>query len=111
VKNKEAKIIFTGGQGENEGLAEGEAMAHYAEKKGLAKEHIFIEDKSKDTYENILFSTRLMDAYDENIGRKDRPRIITITNNFHLFRALLWTKRVGIKSDGAGAKTKFYFWL
>lgn len=102
------KVIFTGGQGSDEKLPEGVAMAKYAMDKGLSEEHIIIEDKAVNTYENLLFSKRLIEA---ERGMNSKYNVLTVTNNFHVFRALLWARKVGIKSDGIGSKTKFYFWL
>src|SRR5699024_12313863 len=55
------KIIFTGGKGNDELLSEGEAMAKYALEKGLKKEDMIIENKAENTYENLLFSKRLIE--------------------------------------------------
>ena len=105
------KVILTGGQGADEMLPEGEAMAQYALKKGMKKEDIIIENKAINTYENLLFSKRLIEEDMLNKDRAGKYQTITVTNNFHVFRALLWARKVKLKSDGAGAKTKFYFWL
>lgn len=105
------KVIFTGGQGGDEKLPEGVAMAKYAMEKGLPEEHIIIEEQAVNTYENLLFSKQLIDADRRKEGKKGKYHIVTVTNNFHVFRALLWARKVGIKSDGIGSKTKFYFWL
>lgn len=105
-----AKLVMTGGQGSDEPIAEGMAMTTYATDKNIPSEHILTEDKAVDTYENILFSKQLIDA-DRQTKQTGKLKIITVTNNFHVFRALLWARKVGVKSDGAGAKTKFYFWI
>jgi len=105
------KVIFTGGQGTDEMVAEGEAMAQYALNKGMKKEDIIIENKAKNTYENLLFSRCLIEEDVLNKQHGGKYKTITVTNNFHVFRTLLWARKVKLKSDGAGAKTKFYFWL
>lgn len=105
------KVIFTGGQGTDEMVAEGEAMAQYALNKGMEKEDIIIENKAKNTYENLLFSRCLIEEDVLNKQHGGKYKTITVTNNFHVFRTLLWARKVKLKSDGAGAKTKFYFWL
>src|SRR5699024_921322 len=106
-----AKIIFTGGQGQDELLSEGDAMAKYALNNGMKRENIMIEDKAVNTYENLLFSKRLIENDASNKEHLEKYETITVTNSFHVFRALLWARKVKLKSDGAGAKTKFYFWL
>lgn len=100
------KIIFTGGQGSDEQLAEGRAMADYALAKGLPEEQIIVEDKAVNTYENLLFSKQLIEK-----EAAEPYDTIVVTNNYHVFRALLWAKIVGLKCEGAGSRTKFYFWL
>src|SRR5699024_4078395 len=105
------KIIFTGGKGNVELLSEGEAMAKYALEKGVKQEDMIIENKAVNTYENVLFSNRLIEEDVSSNNLSEEYRAITVTNNFHVFRALLWAREVKLKSDGAGAKTNFYFWL
>ena len=105
------KIIFSGGQGHGERLSEGEAMAKYARLQGVGNEHIIIEDQAMDTYENLLFSKKLMELDAEERGMTRRLRTVIVTNNFHTFRAQLWARKVKMKSDVAGSKTKLYFWL
>lgn len=105
------KLIFTGGQGDDELVAEGVAMAQYAEDKGIDPAHIIIEDKAVNTFENLSFSKQLIDEDFRKYKKTTPPKIITVTNNFHVFRSLLWARKVGVTCDGAGSKTKFYFWL
>ncbi|MGQ9024990.1 YdcF family protein [Bacillus licheniformis] len=99
------KIIFSGGQGPDENLSEAEAMQRYALKKGIPEEHTFKEDRSVNTYQNMLFSKQLMDSLSDG-----KYNSIFTTNNFHLFRASLYAKRAGLKSQGIGSKTAFYYW-
>ena len=101
--NPGAVLIMSGGQGPGEDVAEGEAMARYAEEKGVGIEKIIIENRSKSTEENLLFSSRLME--------KDRPKVVVVTTSYHVFRALLLAKQQGLKCVGFGAKTKWYFTL
>ncbi|CAM4163168.1 membrane protein [Bacillus manliponensis] len=98
-------IIFSGGQGPDENLPESEAMQAYAVEKGIPIEHTLQENQSVNTYENMLFSKRIMD---ERTGGKYNS--IFTTNNFHLFRAGLYAKEAGLNSQGIGSKTAFYYW-
>ncbi|WP_208560377.1 YdcF family protein [Marinilactibacillus kalidii] len=99
---KKAKIIFTGGQGHDEFLAEGEAMANFARSLGLEDEQIIIEDQAKNTYENMRFSAEKMDA-------QEPKRAVFVTNNYHLLRAGIYAKKANLDADGIGARTAFYF--
>lgn len=101
--NPDAVLILSGGQGPGEDIAEGEAMAGYAEQKGVHIDRILVEGRSTSTAENLLFSRELME--------KERPGVIVVTTAYHLFRALFLAKRQGLKCIGFGAKTKWYFTL
>lgn len=102
-QNPGARLILSGGQRPGEEIAEGQAMARYAEQKEISPEQIIIEENSTSTEENILFSRELME--------KSGARVILVTTAYHVFRALLLAKRQGLKCVGFGAKTKWYFTL
>lgn len=104
-------LIFTGGQGADEDQSEGKAMAEYAMSQGIDEGNLIIEDKAVNTYENLLFSKLLMEHDAEMKGLTRKLRTVVVTNNFHVFRSLLWARKVGVRCEGAGSRTKFYFWL
>ncbi|MEW4206417.1 YdcF family protein [Bacillus thuringiensis] len=97
-------IIFSGGQGPDENIPEAEAMQKYAVEKGIPIEHTVQENQSDNTYQNMLFSKRIMDSL------KNNYKSIFTTNNFHLFRAGLYARQAGLNSQGIGSKTAFYYW-
>ncbi|UKJ43610.1 YdcF family protein [Lysinibacillus sp. ACHW1.5] len=99
-------IIFSGGQGPDENLPEAEAMQRYAIEKGIPIEHTLQENRSVNTYQNMLFSKQLMD--DRKQG--EAYNSIFTTNNFHLFRAGIYARLAGLDSQGIGSKTAFYYW-
>ncbi len=101
--NPDAVLIMSDGQGSGEDIAEGEAMARYAEQNGVGIERIIVEGKSRSTEENLLFSRSLMVKAD--------PKVILVTTSYHVFRALLLAKQQGLGCVGFGAKTKWYFTL
>ncbi|HFI0794985.1 TPA: YdcF family protein [Streptococcus suis] len=101
-KHPGSKLIMSGGQGPDELIAEGQAMANYALEKGVPAEDILIENQSTNTEENLKFSYALM---------KSGSRFALVTNYYHVFRALLLARKLKIKCIGYGAKTKFYFSL
>lgn len=101
-KNPHMKLIMSGGKGPDEVIAEAEAMKNYAVKQGVPAEDILIENKSTTTYENILFSHKLM---------KPDAKFGIATNSYHVYRALVIAKRQGLKCVGFGAKTRWYFTL
>lgn len=101
-KNPGSKLIMSGGQGPDEVISEAQAMTSYALVKGVAADDIILENKSTNTKENIKFSRNLM---------TNGSQFALVTNYYHVFRALLIARQLGIKCIGYGAKTKFYFSL
>ena len=101
-KHPGSKLIMSGGQGPDELMAEGQAMANYAFEHGIPVEDIVIENQSTNTEENLKFSYALM---------KPGSRFALVTNYYHVFRALLLAQQLKIKCIGYGAKTRFYFSL
>ena len=101
-KQPGCKLIMSGGQGPDEIIAEGQAMANYVLEKGVPAEDILIENQSTNTEENLKFSYALM---------KPGSRFALVTNYYHVFRALLLARKLKIKCIGYGARTKFYFSL
>lgn len=101
-RNPGSKLIMSGGQGPDEEIPESHAMAAYAEARGVPKADILIEDKSKTTNENLKFSHQLM---------KSNTSFCLVTNSYHVYRALVLAKRLGLQCIGYGAKTKWYFTL
>lgn len=101
--NQNAVLIMSGGQGPGEDMAEGEAMAAYAVQKGVDEDRIIVENRSRSTEENLLFSRELMG--------KRKAKVILVTTAYHVFRALILARQQGMKCIGFGAKTKWYFTL
>ena len=77
----ETKAVVSGGQGKGEDITEAEAMAVYLEQQGIDRNRISQEDSSTSTWENMKNSGRM-------IGDLEQPAAV-VTNNFHLYRALL----------------------
>ena len=104
-KNKTGKdlmFITSGGQGDDEVISESESMKRYLMEKGIDEDRIIKEDKSKNTYENMMFSK-------EKINDKDN-KVAYSTTNYHVFRSGVFARMAKLKAEGLGAKTKWYFW-
>ncbi len=100
---KDLTFIPSGGQGKDEIISESLAMKKYLLASGIKENHIIIEDKSRNTEENIKFSNRLI---------KDKnAKIAFSTTNYHVLRAGLIASMQGLKLEGIGSKTKAYFWI
>lgn len=102
---KRPKIVFSGGQGKDEKLSEAKAMSNYAIEHGWDKDFVILEDKSKNTLQNMQFSKAIIE---EDFG-SNSAKIKFFSNNYHIFRAGLYAKLAGIAANGVGAPTRFYF--
>ena len=100
-------IIFvpSGGKGNDEVIAEGEAIKNYLIQNGISKEKILVENKSKNTYENIKFSNELIKNQNTN------AKIAFSTTNYHVFRTGILATEQNLEMEGIGAKTKRYYWI
>ena len=56
--NKNIIFVTSGGKGEDEIISEAEAMKNYLIEKGVSPEDIIVEDKSKNTFQNMKFSKK-----------------------------------------------------
>ncbi len=101
--NKDLIFIPSGGKGNDEVISEAEAMKKYLLDKGIKEKNILVDDKSKNTYENIKFSNKLI--------KKKNANIAFSTTNYHVFRAGLIASEQGLLLEGIGSKTKSYFWI
>lgn len=105
IKTTGKDLIFvpSGGKGNDEIISESEAMKRYLLEQGIKEKNILVENKSKNTYENIKFSNKLINNKKVNIGFS--------TTNYHVMRAGLIATEQGLKFEGVGSKTKTYFWI
>ena len=100
---KDLIFIPSGGKGEDEVISEGEAIKNYLESCNIDSKNIIVDNKSKNTYENMKFSFNLIKKKNANVGFS--------TTNYHVLRAGLIASEMGYKVDGIGSKTKAYFWI
>ena len=96
---------MSGGQGGEEKVPEAVAMRHYALTTGITDADIVLEDKSSTTLENLKFSKKILD----NRSQGDRYQSAFVSNDYHIFRAGVFAKNVGLNSDGIGSRTARYF--
>ena len=73
-------------------------MREYLMQAGIGEERILVEDSSASTYENLVFSSEFLDPA--------RDRVVIVTNNFHVFRAMSIAKKQGYANvEGLAAST------
>jgi len=85
-----ARVVFTGGTGAMfvEEPPESETAARLFEALGIAKDRITLESQSRDTFENALFTTRM-------IKPSAGQRWLLVTSAWHMPRAIGCFRRVG----------------
>lgn len=113
-------FILSGGKGADECISEAECMRRYLSAQGVPEKQLLLEDNSTDTAENMAFSKKLI--LDRVRPGQDAPRgywptldaaearIVFSTTNYHVFRSGLKARRVKLRAQGMGCKSKWYFW-
>ena len=94
--NPATKVVVTGGQGHDEMDSEANVMADYLISHGIDPDMIIREDESTNTMENLLNAKKLTDL----------GQTVVVSNDFHLYRAKMLAKRIGINNvTGLAAKS------
>jgi len=94
--------IVTGGQGYNEPCTEALTQKNVLVKRGVDENRIYMEDKSKNTRENLVNALDI--ARQKDFGN----RFAIATQSFHMFRAIKLAEEVGIEAYSLPAKTDSY---
>ena len=97
-------LIMSGGQGPDEPMPEAEAMMGYALEAGFDPEHLLAETKSTNTAENMAFSKAIMD-----LRSPAGYKAIYSTSSYHVMRAGVYARKAGLKIDGIGSPTAWYY--
>lgn len=96
-------LIPSGGQGADESRPEGIAMAEYLVAAGAPEQHVVAEDQAVNTAQNLTFSA----AVAKEQGREGE--MVVVTNNYHVLRAALLSRKLGIDAQVVGSPTARYF--
>jgi uncharacterized SAM-binding protein YcdF (DUF218 family) len=96
--NPDMTVIVSGGQGPDEGVSEAAAMSTYLMDHGACADSIILEDQSTSTVENLTFSKAILDSLD-----LESPRIAIVTTDFHMYRAKMIARRLGMEAQGQSA--------
>lgn len=90
--------IVSGGQGSGEDITEAECMYRYLTDKGIDPERVIREDKATSTQENLTYSLAL-------IGPENAPYVGILSSEYHLCRARLMARELGMDPVMIPAKT------
>lgn len=97
-------FVTSGGQGPDEVTSESASMKAYLLEQGIPEEQIIEEDRSGNTYQNMLFSKEKI------LAVKPDAKVAYSTTNYHVFRSGLYARRVGMPAMGMGQPTRWWFW-
>jgi uncharacterized SAM-binding protein YcdF (DUF218 family) len=95
------KLIFTGGQGNQDEEAESVAARQYARQRGVPAGDILIEDRSHTTYENLLYAKQVADDHGLN-------KVLIVSDPLHMKRAMLMARDMGMEADPSPTPTTRY---
>ena len=101
---REAWLIPSGGQGEDEPMSEAEAIRRYLAGERMPEKKILVEDRSRSTLQNMAYSLQLIRA------TKPEGRAVFATSDYHVFRSGIWANEAGLKAEGIGSRTRWWFW-
>ena len=90
------RIVACGGVTGAHQTAEADAMVSLLVEAGVPGRDILPEDRSQTTMENLVNAARLLG------GAKGR-RVLVVTSDYHMRRALMTARRVGFRARGVSA--------
>ena len=103
LRNENAVVVLSGGQGADEAITEAEAMRRYLLAKDIPDERMLKEERSTSTAENFRFSKKLLDATFGGVYT-----VAYATNDFHAYRAGQLAKLAGLNATRLSGDTPAY---
>lgn len=91
-------IIFTGGIGERDMLAESEVARQYAIARGVPAEAILIETRSTSTYENLAFARQVAAEHGLN-------SFLIVSTPYHMKRAMALARDLDMEAYTSPTRT------
>jgi len=95
-------IVVCGAQGSNEPAPEAHVMRDWLISRGVSEEHILMDDQSFNTRQNIANAKALLSD--------DINKILIVTSNYHLPRAMALAEDMGFDAQGVGSPIKLIYW-
>ena len=99
-------VVVCGAQGGNEPCTEAEVMKRYLTAKGIPEGMILEDPDSFNTNENLENAQELLNQMSGNICR-----VLIVTSDYHVPRALAIAGDLGYKAEGLGSPCKPEYWL
>lgn len=92
--------VACGGQGTGEEVTEAEVIREKLLEKGIAPDRILLENQSVNTEQNLFYAQKVL--LENNLPNKE---VLLLTDDYHLYRALLIAKQNGFTAWGIGVST------
>ncbi|WP_436862812.1 YdcF family protein [Staphylococcus caeli] len=99
-----AYMLVSGGQGPDEPISEALAMQRYLISLGVNPNQILLEDQSTSTLENMQYSAQLLKQHFAT-----PPKIVCVTSQFHIMRAIRFGQKFNLNLAGIGSHTPYHF--
>lgn len=96
-------VVVCGARGENEPITEAQAMYDYLLANGVEEAFLLKEDTSFNTRQNLTNAKTLLPA--------DVKKVLIVTSDYHLPRALALAEDVGFDAVGVGSPIKAEYWI
>lgn len=98
-KGYASSIIVTGGKSAETEVSDASVAQAYLVHNSIAADDVFIEERSRTTLENLMFSQEIM--------RKNRlESALLVSHDFHLMRAQQMAKGLGMTTASVPVQTK-----
>lgn len=97
--------IVSGGMGAGETVTEAQAMRDWLLANGISADRVLMEPKATSTMENLQYSFEIIRA------RGDEPdgHVAIVSSAYHLYRAKLMAKNLGVSAAGVSAPWGYFF--
>lgn len=95
------RIVFTGGTGAGDPLAEAEVARRYAVRAGVPDDRIAVETRSRVTYANLVEARALL-------ASRPAQRVLIVSDPLHLRRAVTMARDLGLDAHPAPTPTSRY---
>jgi uncharacterized SAM-binding protein YcdF (DUF218 family) len=100
-RGRVGRIVFTGGIGAGDTVAESEAARRYAIGAGVPDHRIAVETRSRITYDNLREARALL-------ASGAAPRVLIVSDPLHMRRAVTMARDLGLDAHPAPTPTSRY---
>ena len=98
-RNPDCKVIVSGGISDHNTISEASVMAELLNDRKISKNRIIIEDRSKNTKENLLYCRKLIEE-----GKK----VVICTNDYHILRSKLNAMKCGMRVNSIFCQSNLF---